>query len=60
VWVKVGAYKIAILDSDYREIIRHDRLYGEQRESVKWVPYLEMMTKRPNALKYKGYTSKKP
>lgn len=60
VWVKAGAYEVAILNSDYREIIRHDRLYGEQKESMKWVPYLEIMAKRPNALKYTGFFKELP
>lgn len=60
VWVKAGAYEVAMLDSDYREIIRHDRLYGDQKESMKWVPYLEMMAKRPNALKYTGFFKELP
>lgn len=60
VWAKIGAHEVVLLDSDYREIIRHDRLYGDKKESMKWVPYLEVMSKRPNALKYTGFFKELP
>jgi hypothetical protein len=50
--VKAGAYDIEILDEDYNHIIKHRRLYGEEKESMNWIPYLELMSKRPTALKY--------
>src|SRR5690606_37542526 len=45
--VKVGAYDLEILDTDHRVVVRHNRLYGEQKESMIWTPYLELMAKRP-------------
>ena len=52
--VKAGAYDIKILDTDSNYIIGHRRLYGEEKESMNWIPYLELMSKRPTALKYTG------
>jgi hypothetical protein len=58
--VKAGAYDIEILDSDYNHIIGHRRLYGEEKESMNWIPYLELMSKRPTALKYTGLYNQLP
>jgi len=54
VMIKAGAYDIEILDTDCNYIISHRRLYGEEKESMNWIPYLELMSKRPTALKYTG------
>jgi transposase len=58
--VKVGAYDIEILDTDCNHIIEHRRLYGEEKESMNWIPYLELMSKRPTALKYTGLYNQLP
>lgn len=60
VMIKAGAYDLDILDEDHRLIVRHNRLYGEQRESMIWIPYLELMAKRPTALKYTGLFNQLP
>lgn len=60
VWVKSTAHEIIILDEDYRLIQRHDRLYGKQKESMKWAPYLNLMARRPTALKYTGFFKELP
>lgn len=52
--VKAGAYEVIILDEDYREIQSHQRLYGDNKESMKSEPYLDLMSKRPTAMKYTG------
>jgi transposase len=58
--VKAGAYDIEILDTDCNHIIEHRRLYGEEKESMNWIPYLELMSKRPTALKYTGLYNQLP
>jgi len=58
--VKAGAYDIEILDSDCNPIVKHKRLYGEEKESMYWIPYLELMSKRPTALKYTGLFNQLP
>lgn len=51
---------MTLLDDKYREIIKHPRLYGQQKESIKWAPYLELMAKRPRAIKYTGFFKELP
>lgn len=60
VMIKAGAYDLDILDSDHRLVVRHNRLYGEQRESMIWIPYLKLMAKILNALKYTGLFNQLP
>lgn len=52
VWLKMGASEVIILDEKYCEIIKHERLYGAFKDSMKWLPYLEVIARRPRALKY--------
>lgn len=58
--IKANAYDVTILDINYSYIQNHDRLYGEKKESMKWEPYLDLMSKRPTALKYTGFFKKLP
>ena len=60
VMVKAGAYDVDILDVDCNHIVQHRRLYGEEKESMYWIPYLELMSKRPTALKYTGLFNQLP
>lgn len=52
--IKAGAYEVEILDEHCNKIVIHRRLYGDEQESMNWIPYLELMAKRPTALKYTG------
>lgn len=55
VYVRLNAHEVIVLDENYREIIRHPRLYGEKNlESMDWLPYLTQLSRRPAALKYTG------
>jgi hypothetical protein len=58
--VKAGAYDVEILDEDCNLITKHRRLYGYEKESMNWIPYLELMSKRPTALKYTGLYTQLP
>jgi len=60
VWVKAGAFTISILSDDFRLIQSHERLYGKNKESMKWEPYLRLISKRPRALKYSSFFSELP
>jgi len=60
VWIRATAHDVVIMDEQYREIISHPRLYGDQKESMNWIPYLDLMSKRPTALKYTGIFSELP
>jgi transposase len=59
-WMKVGAHEIELLNTDYQKVISHERLYGEPKESMKWGPYLELMSHRPTALKYSSLIKELP
>lgn len=55
VTVKLTADKVHILDEQYRVIVTHNRLYGDNKqESMNWILYLSTLAKKPNALKYTG------
>lgn len=43
------------MDGNYREIVRHRRLYGDSKQqSMDWLPYLRQLSLRPRALKCSG------
>ena len=53
--IKITANEVIPLDENYREIVRHERLYGEgKQQSMQWLPYLTQLSHRPGALKYTG------
>lgn len=55
VLVRLSANEVAVLDDSHREIVRHERLYGDfKQQSMQWLPYLTQLSKRPGALKYTG------
>ena len=60
VWVKVTADEVAILNKDYKEIIKHSRIYGKNQESMNWYPYLNVLAKRPTAIKYTEFFHQLP
>lgn len=60
VLAKISYQEIEILTEDYELIVKHERLYGTQQKSMKWQPYLILMAKRPNALKYTDFYEKMP
>jgi len=59
-WLKVGADVIEIMNKNYQVIVKHSRLYGKQKESMIWGPYLNLIAKRPTALKYTGFFKELP
>jgi len=55
VLVKLTAFHVIVLDESYREIVRHERLYGDHKQqSMQWLPYLNQLARCPGALKYTG------
>jgi transposase len=53
--LKLTSSQIIVMDENYREIIRHRRLYGDtKQQSMQWLPYLKQLSIRPRALKYSG------
>lgn len=60
VTLKVDAYTVTVLDKRMQVIVRHPRLYGKQKESMIWTPYLDVLAKRPMAIKYSGFYEELP
>jgi len=55
VLVGFKAHTVEIYDDSMRVVVSHPRLYGcRPQESMKWLPYLKQLSKRPAALKYTG------
>jgi transposase len=55
VLVKITASEVIPLDENHREIVSHGRLYGDyKQQSMKWLPYLTQLSRRPGAIKYTG------
>ncbi|MBF9019020.1 IS21 family transposase [Oceanispirochaeta sp. M2] len=53
--VKITANEVIPLDDSLRDIVKHERLYGNHKQqSMKWLPYLKQLSRRPGALKYSG------
>lgn len=60
VTLKIGAYDVEILDDNSKVVVKHSRLYGKQKESMIWLPYLELIARRPTAFKYTGFFDELP
>lgn len=59
--VKLTANEVIVLDESMREIVIHERLYGnEKQKSMQWLPYLSQLARKPAALKYTGIYSMLP
>lgn len=55
VYVKATSDTVNLLDEDYKLIMDHPHLYGKGQDSMKWLPYIELMSKRPTAIKYTDF-----
>lgn len=60
VLVRISYNKVEILNDENQMIVSHSRLYGQYRKSMKWQPYLNLMAKRPTALKYTSFYEQLP
>ncbi|AOV07070.1 IS21 family transposase [Sporosarcina ureilytica] len=58
--VRISYNKIDILTDEHQLVVSHSRLYGQYRKSMKWQPYLNLMAKRPLALKYTSFYDQLP
>ena len=52
--LRITSSEVIIMDSDLREIVRHKRLYGAERESMDWLPYLKYIARKPRSLRNSG------
>lgn len=60
VLIRISYNTIDVLTEDHDLVVRHPRLYGQYRKSIKWQPYLNLMAKRPMALKYTSFYEQLP
>jgi transposase len=61
VTAKLTSKMVTVLDDTGRPIVTHKRLYGNRKlRSMNWAPYLELLARRPRAVKYSGVYSMLP
>lgn len=54
-------YNTVIVLNDRNEVVvKHSRLYGIKRKSMIWQPYLDLLSKRPRAIKYSSIYNQFP
>lgn len=58
--IRITYNEITVLNEDNAFIVRHARLYGVRRKSMIWQPYLELLSKRPKAIKYSSIYNQFP
>lgn len=59
--IRITASTVHVLDKDFKELVVHERLYGEARQSsIKWQPFLTQLAMKPNAMKYSGIMESLP
>ena len=52
--LRITSSEVIVMDSSLHEIVRHRRLYGDEFESMDWIPYLKYIAKKPRSLKNSG------
>ncbi|SEH76913.1 Integrase core domain-containing protein [Halobacillus karajensis] len=57
---QISYNEIVILNDQNEVIVRHSRLYGAKRKSMIWQPYLHLLSRRPEAIKYSNLYNQFP
>ena len=52
--LQLTSAEVIVMDSNLHEIVRHKRLYGDESESMNWIPYLKYIARKPRSLKNSG------
>lgn len=52
--LKITSSEVIVMDKDMHEVVRHKRLYGEERERMDWLPYLTYIARKPRSLRNSG------
>ncbi|WP_317854376.1 IS21 family transposase [Chakrabartyella piscis] len=60
IYLKVTSDTVIVMNEKYDVIVEHPRLYGKGRESMKWLPYLNLMSRKPMAMKYTSFYEELP
>lgn len=58
--LEIGSNTVKIMDSKYKHIVTHERLYCKNGEAMDWIPYISLMAKRPTAIKYTSFYNNLP
>ena len=58
--LQITSAEVIVMDSDLHEVVRHRRLYGDERESMDWIPYLRYIARKPRSLKNSGIYAMMP
>jgi len=51
---KLTSSEVIVMDMNLHEIVRHRRLYGDEKESMDWLPYLKYIARKPRSLRNSG------
>lgn len=51
---KLTSSEVVVMDKDLHEIVRHMRLYGDEKERMDWLPYLKYIARKPRSLRNSG------
>lgn len=49
--LRITSSKVIVMDSSLHEVVTHRRLYGNEYESMNWIPYLKYIARKPRSLK---------
>lgn len=53
--LKITSAEVIVLDDKGNEVVRHRRLYGDQKQSsMNWLPYLRYIARKPRSLRNTG------
>lgn len=52
--IRLTSSEVIVLDKELHEVTRHRRLYGDEKESMDWLPYLKYIARKPRSLKSTG------
>ena len=51
---KLTSSEVIVMGMDLHEIVRHKRLYGDEKERMDWLPYLKYVAQKPRSLRNSG------
>ncbi len=51
---KLTSSEVVVMDMNLHEIVRHKRLYGDEKERMDWLPYLKYIARKPRSLRNSG------
>ena len=51
---KQTSSEVIVMDTNLHEIVRHKRLYGDEKERMDWLPYLKYVAQKPRSLRNSG------